>query len=596
MAIFVCISTTAAAQDEEAFAKKVADLRQTLVDVPCSGLASLLPELQTAKVADLAGTRTGAALLTWGKEALQEPLLPETTYTLYRQFKRNGERATYQRPHSRKRALLTQEVLNWWLGGDASRLDRINDLLWSICEESSWVLPAHEKDEGTIDLADAETAANLAHAITLMDDALPEEVSNRVRQEIRRRIFDNFLDHGRGFWWNVGRNNWTGVCSGCIGQCFLLLEPDVERQARGLALVMEQLDRFVEHAFESDGGCLEGIGYWNYGLIHYVEFAEMLRTRTAGRIDLLARDKLKAIAQYPLAVWLGGHTFASFSDAHETADVIPFLGARLAQRTGATSLLQLAGDPIEGSVGGVLRNLLWWDGNVPAPGQVVDILLPVSGVARMVAPGDGRQLVLAAKAGHNGEPHNHNDVGSFIVCVDEEVLLCDPGSGLYNRDYFSNRRYENAFANSYGHSVPRIGGKLQTTGADRRGTMERTGDKSLSIEFSKTYDIPELQRATRAFALEPDAVSMRDQFTFTGAGMEVEEALMTWKPVEIEGAIARIKGEKATLEIVAEQGTFAAELLEEACNANQKPATLTRLTVTYPAAPAPVASFRFIVK
>lgn len=586
----------ASAQEDAAYEAAVVQLRQTLVEVPCAGLPSLLPELKEASAGALAASPVGEVLLGWGKEALQEGALPGTTYTLYRQFKRTGERSSFQRPYSQKRRLLTQEVVNWWLGGDVTRLDRINDLIWSICEESSWVLPAHEKNEVFIDLADAETSANLAHVVALMGDALPEDVSERVRHEVRRRIFDNYLENGRGYWWNVGRNNWTGVCAGCVGQAFLLLEPDVDRQARGLALVVEQLGRFIEYAFESDGGCLEGIGYWNYGLIHYVEFAEMLRARTAGRIDLLAQDKLKAIAQYPLAVWLGGRTFVSFSDAHETADVVPFLGARLARRTGVQDLLQLAGDPVEGSLGGVLRNLLWWDGRIPEPGLVADVLLPVSGVARIVAPGDGKRLVLAAKAGHNAEPHNHNDVGSYVVCVDDEVLLCDPGPGLYSRDYFSAQRYENPFANSYGHSVPRIGGALQAGGGDRRGVMERTGDKSIKVEFAKAYDIPQLRGASRAFIVAPGVIRMTDQFAFDAPGLTVEEAFMTWKPVEVDGPIARIKGEKATLEIVAEQGTFAAELLEDACKANSKPTTLTRLKIEYPAAAVQTAGFRFIVK
>jgi hypothetical protein len=55
--------------------------------------------------------------------------------------------------------------------------------------------------------------------------------------------------------------------------------------------------------------------------------------------------------------------------------------------------------------------------------------------------------------------------------VDGENLLTDPGRGLYSRNYFGERRYESAFASSYGHSVPRIDGQLQAAGAEFRGEL-----------------------------------------------------------------------------------------------------------------------------
>ena len=42
----------------------------------------------------------------------------------------------------------------------------------------------------------------------------------------------------------------------------------------------------------------------------------------------------------------------------------------------------------------------------------------------------------AIKVGHNGEPHNHNDVGSFLNVVNEEQLICDLGAGEYTAEYF----------------------------------------------------------------------------------------------------------------------------------------------------------------
>lgn len=381
------------------------------------------------------------------------------------------------------------------------------------------------------------------------------------------------------------------MCAGSIGEAFLLLEDDPARLARGLALVVEQLDRFVRRAFESDGGCLEGIGYWNYGLSHLVIFGEMLRARTGGAVDLLAQEKMKAIAGYPLAALVGPNLYASFSDAHEESSVKPYLAACLAERTGVTGLRGLIREEMDWRVGNVMCNLLWWDGKVDAPPVCDDVFLPVSGLARMVGSVGGKPLVVMAKAGNNAEPHNHNDVGSFIVCIDDTVYLCDPGPGLYSKDYFSEKRYENVFANSYGHSVPRIGGGLQEKGKTHRGSMEQAGEKSVRIAFQEAYAQPALTEAVRTLSVQQDQVVLEDAFSFAGAGLEVEEAFVTWQRVETAGSVARIVTDKGVLEIQANGGTFAAERLEEACKANHKSGVLTRISIVYPASPRMEARF-----
>src|SRR3990172_6564622 len=72
-----------------------------------------------------------------------EVSIPQTPYSLYRQFARSGERAGYENPYFEKRAMLTRSAVELILG-EESRIDLVQDLLWRICEETSWVLPAHE--------------------------------------------------------------------------------------------------------------------------------------------------------------------------------------------------------------------------------------------------------------------------------------------------------------------------------------------------------------------------------------------------------------------------------------------------------------------
>jgi hypothetical protein len=204
------------------------------------------------------------------------------------------------------------------------------------------------------------------------------------------------------------------------------------------------------------------------------------------------------------------------------------------------------------------------------------------------------------KAGHNAEEHNHNDVGSFVLHIAGENLLTDPGRGLYTRDYFGPRRYENIFANSYGHSVPRIDGLLQGTGRAFAGTLlldEQAGDaqgmKQVAIDFAAAYACPQLSSARREFRLatqgaEAGTVWLRDQFQFIQGSHEIEEALLTWLECTVDGASARISGQQHDLRLTIEQpqgAQFHLELLEEQSKANQRSQTLKRLSITFPVNP-----------
>jgi hypothetical protein len=49
---------------------------------------------------------------------------------------------------------------------------------------------------------------------------------------------------------------------------------------------------------------------------------------------------------------------------------------------------------------------------------------------------------VAAKAGHNGEHHNHNDCGSFMLVINDQPMIDEIGAPQYERDFFSAKRYQ----------------------------------------------------------------------------------------------------------------------------------------------------------
>jgi hypothetical protein len=553
---------------------------------------------------------------------------PETTYSLYRQFALNGERSGYEKPYFAKRSMLTRAVVEVLLG-DESLVERVHDLIWSICEETSWVLPAHEKLEPLtgastwpvgsssslthepdfIDLFAAETAASLAETVHLLGERLAPEVVRRARQEIERRVLNPYLAHGRTYWWHTGNLNWNAVCNGAVGLAFMRLEQDPQRLAEALQIALEGFEAYIATGFESDGGSLEGISYWNYGLLYYVTLAELLREKTGGQLDLLASPRLVDIARFPLAMALAPGRYLNFGDADERSGLQPGVVQRLAERTGIDDLRGLIDFPNDQNAGSysaaklaiVLRDIAWWDGKThsfPAAARG-DYFLPACAIIKLNGQtAQGQPVSLAAKAGCNDGHHHHMDIGHFIVTVGEESLLCDPGRGLYTRDYFGERRFENIFCNSFGHSVPRIGGRLQLAGPKFAGGSLAQGEiveqgqagdgKFAAIDIAPVYGLANLTHAYRKLQLLAGTGEtwLEDVFAFSENPLEIEEAFVTWDAVSVEGAAARITGRQGALLLRIEEPkgmAFSATLLDEARRANNLQRTLTRLSVNLPA-------------
>ncbi|MCG8353614.1 MAG: heparinase II/III-family protein [Chloroflexales bacterium] len=563
-----------------------------------------LPELSAARanLAALCAAPQTQYLLTQTQHLMEHiDHIPLLRYTAARRFKTDGDRQEYETPYFHKRAALSAATLRLFLG-QTDLQTVVQNYVWSLCEDTTWVVPASEPR--AIDLFSAETGFLLAETVTLLGDMLDVEVRHRVRQEIERRIFTPYLHAHRLFDWYQRSSNWNGVCNSSVAATFLLLEPDPDRVAQAIEIALAGLNVYLERAFEPDGSSTEGISYWHYGLSNFVAFAEMLRARSNGAINLLDTPRMRLIASYPSKIRLSATSFATFSDCNEHPTFQAGVVARLAERTGETSLWDLLARPVkprsDWRLPMQIRTMLWWDGNQAEASPPEDTILPASEIARLTgrAP-DGAPIALVIKSGHNNEHHNQNDVGSFIVHVDGENLLTDPGRGLYTQAYFSPRRYENIFANSYGHSVPRIGGQLQGVGQNYAGALcdvvigaKAETHKQAVVDFARAYPVDNLLTARRTLLLSTHGddigtIWLCDSFSFNpflpAGAHAVEEALITWYDVSVEGAVALVFGQRHTLRLEIKQpegAEFQLECLEEESKVNAKPNVLKRLSVT----------------
>ncbi|GAB4523124.1 MAG: hypothetical protein OHK0046_36430 [Anaerolineae bacterium] len=549
--------------------------------------------------------------------------IPMLTYAAYREFEHTGERDGYQKPYFQRRAMLTRALIEFILGDETMRTP-IENLLWAICEETSWVVPAHEeqgpdywdvpppiirteplgahtsltREPDNIDLFAAETGALVAETLYLMGDDLTPEVRQRARHEVERHIFKPYLAYARDHWWFTGALNWNGVVNGSVGLAFLRLEHDLETLSEALALVMEGFETYIATGFEADGGSIEGVGYWNYGLMYYVTVAELLREITRGELDLLATERMKHIAQYPVGMALKPPMYLNFGDSPDTVSIAAGIGQRLAERTGVKELRALLGSqasldahsaPIA-KLPIIMRQLVWWDAEPVAPPPLRDFYQPAVGIVKMVGAVNAKPVVLAVTVGHTDGHHSHVDIGSFVYHVDGESLIPDAGRGKYAKAYFRQHRYDNIFNNAYSHNIPRIGGQMQQPGREFGGTQqfygtivehgERDGLKYAVIDFHTAYKLPELTLARRTLTLNPATgeAAVEDVFEFAGEPLPVEEAFVTWHEPTASGDTVRIQGEQYAVTVQAAGAQFQVERLEKECRDNEKPGILKRIS------------------
>lgn len=299
------------------------------------------------------------------------------------------------------------------------------------------------------------------------------------------------------------------------------------------------MESYLE-GFNDDGTCMEGYGYWQYGFGFYVYFSDLLKKKTAGKLNLFKSKKVHKIALFQQKSFLDKNRVVNFSDAQPTASVFLGLSHYLG---GVYSDFELPEYELRAHFtddhcsrwAPALRNLLWFDEKVVGKpwGETTYYLTESQWfISRHLA--ESGRYAFAAKGGHNDEPHNHNDVGQFILHGNGETFLKDLGSGLYNDAYFSKQRYSFLCNGSHGHSVPIINNQYQHEGATKSASIRNvsTGDKveSFEVNFTNAYTIESLQQLTRKFTWEKTdkpSLALEDTYTFSDHPDSIVERLIT---------------------------------------------------------------------
>lgn len=497
--------------------------------------------------------------------------IPELTYSLFVLYAKQGTRLEYERVYfERRRRLNTFAVLSMLEPEREEWKQGLFDVLWAVCGEYTWCLPAHLPDAGrpeTIDLFAAETGFTLNEIALLLEDTLPGMLKDRISREVEQRIIRPFLESGPWHWETV-ETNWSAVCAGSVGAA-ALLQPSISPE--DLAAVLARTERSMEfyfRGFGDDGVCLEGPGYWNYGFGYFVYYADLLRSRTEGRIDHFNDVKVRNIALFQQRCFLSQDRPANFSDAVRQVRIHPGLTHYLSRCYPEVQLppaglnAMFSHDPCS-RWAHAFRDLIWREPEKERAGDWQSAAYLMRGAQWLVArwPQDGVMRAFAAKGGTNDEPHNHNDVGHFILVRGGEAFLTDLGSGEYTSSYFGEKRYTFDCNGAQGHSLPIIDGMLQVEGPESAAVLITAEvDTAANLRMAKVNTAATLRMAEVDSAVKPHMAAidpgvkprMAEVNSAVNLSMEGEDPGAPYEGTETDGeldAVAAGSGRSAQMSL-----------------------------------------------
>jgi hypothetical protein len=467
---------------------------------------------------------------------------------------------------SRRREQLRALVIAECVEGKDRFLGDIVNGVWATCEETFWGVPAHlglqragsglpDAAEPVVDLFAAETSSLLAWTEYLLGtrlDTVSPLVRKRILLEVERRVLSPCRSRN-DFWWmgldperSRALNNWNPWINSNWLTSTLLLENDEGRRIASIHKILRSLDRFLA-SYHEDGGCDEGPGYWSRAGGSLFDCLELLYSASGSAMDFYKDPLVQEIGRYIYRAHICENYFINFADASARLNIPGDLIFRYGRRIGDSHMQSLGAlgaerdgflpDRIE-SIGRQLAavfNLREIKSSPRSQPLVRDVWLP--GIQVMAARrkgGSAEGLYLAAQGGHNGESHNHNDVGNFIVYADGQPVIIDVGVETYSAKTFSSQRYEIWTMQSAYHNLPTIDGVMQAAGREfAANELRYHADDAMaefSLNFARAYPatagLDSWKRTLRLDRIK-NLVEVIDSYSLNRTAARITQTLMT---------------------------------------------------------------------
>jgi len=470
----------------------------------------------------------------------KEPI-PVLNDALYHDILKTGQFGSYLQPFQKRSRRLVDFVVAEGIEDKGTYLPLIEKELDAILSEESWTAPNEvligKLSDGMdgIDLSASARAWTVATTDYWLGDKLKPETRQRIRSELQRRIFGRYeaaVKSGRPHWWWMNSPaNWNSVCHAGVTGAALAIIPSPQERALYVQAAKDCMSYYIG-GFGDDGFCREAMNYWRYGFGNYLCLSETIYEATQGKINMFAGDKIRRIALFPRHFEIMDGIVPALGDAElylqpppspaAGTDLLLFINQRWGM--GWTDLKPSDSEMYVYHPGGNRLSgpgifgfpLPVYGGSVvagsPAPAaeaasENLRFYFPDGGVLITRSEQSGKPRIgVSIKGGTNNNPHGHPDNGSYVVVINDEALIVDPGAEPYSAKTFGPHRLESMMLNSYGHDVPFVGKTMQNSGPTALGKIistDFTPEKdTLVMDLSTSYPVPGLKKLVRTFVLD----------------------------------------------------------------------------------------------
>lgn len=468
---------------------------------------------------------------------------------------------------------------------------------WSHSNQTHGQLPRYDKEK--IALGSARYGATLPviyHLFKEEFDKLEPAICEEFRKTVKRILLDPYLDQEQdeANWWlgfdDKHVNNWNPWCNHGVLLAFLLVEQDQERLDMAVAKSVRSVDEYLLD-YTADGACDEGATYWGQSVSRFCEYLQLMRDATGGVFEILPNEFVQTMGEYRSRATVGrnpntGKTLSvNFGDGNYTGGINVMMLWKTGMMYDSRELKDLAlygsGDfkkkkftlPKAASDEGyrLMENIRSYKLFSSAINKLNDRIkngtsfedvmrslranvppytwYPVTQQA-FIHTKDG--CFIGAKAGNNGETHGHNDVGNFIIYMDNVAMIVDAGVGTYVKDTFGPNRYKIWSMQSDWHNCPMPNGVSQ-----KNGQSYAASDVSFTQEKKQCTMIQDISGAytddaacdswvrtiTTNNSASGSSFEIRDDYKLSERKAADKEHFMTPGEVRVSGNTATITNE-----------------------------------------------------
>ena len=504
---------------------------------------------------------------------------------------------------SKRREMLLWAMLAECMEGEGRFIDKIIDLIWCICEESSWIIDRHNNhmhnhmlsgvnknalpdvlDYNFIDLYIGATGGFLAVVYYIMRDRLDEEsplVCKRIELELQKRVFIPFMNHDDMTWmgfYGHKINNWNPWILSNIIVMDLLVAKDPDFRVECLARCMEKLDIYTDTC-KLDGGCDEGPSYWYHAGVTLHDCLELFSECTAGKLSFFEEPFVKNMGEYIVKAQLGDTYQANFADNEAIAHHDPLILYRFAKNIGSECMEKFALSRFDADkvrrpswdccMYRDLKSFFCYQEMCNQPKAEIEPISDVLPETQLIyAHTADDKVQFAAKGGFNNESHNHNDLGHFILARNGKPVIVDLGNLPYEDKTFSPQRYEIWILTAAWHNCMRINGFEQHDGDEFTAKLLHYAlcdDKAeFVVDVTGAYEAEagvESYIRRFDFCRKSGELTVSDDVKLFAPGTVTRHFVSVQKPT-ICGGTATYDAEDAVLEMRFDAGSAEASIVE----------------------------------